>query len=197
MKQWRTQRRRVEIISCRTCASPTTWRGDLHAQMASGEVGATTAGHTLCGTHHGLDDIEESRRRDHHPVRRGHPGEHSRDYRAGPTRPARCSTLPTAAKIDIVCALTMSTAELGGDHGRLRRHVRGVAVGHQRGDELHPRVHDVHGALGAESRHPEQPRQPRPDQGEGSRTGRIVNAVLRRSRVRPAMSWGCSCRTRC
>jgi hypothetical protein len=55
------------------------------------------------------------------------------------------------------------------DHRRLRGHLAGQPVGHQRRQELHPRLHDVHGTVGPEPRHPEQPRQSRPDQGRGTR----------------------------
>ena len=41
--------------------------------------------------------------------------------------------------------------------------------GHQRRQELHPRLHDVHRAQRAQPRDPEQPRQPGADQGRGAR----------------------------
>ena len=168
--------------------------GDLHAQMASGEVGAQRL--------HGA--VRPARPRRHRGARR-------RDHRAAPRRPpapasASCpaGTAPTPAplldladgsRIDIVCALTVDP-EARRDHRRLHRLLRRQPVGHQRRQELHPRLHDVHGALGAQPGHPQQPRQPGADQGRSPRKARS-STPSRRSRARPATSSGCSCPTRC
>ena len=84
---------------------PDHMAGDLHAQMASGEVGAQRL-QALCDRH-GLDDIEELAdeiiERSEAATRasiRELPGRH-----VPRRRPS--STSPTAAAIDIVCAITV------------------------------------------------------------------------------------------
>ena len=110
--------------SCPTSASPSTVTGDLHAQMASGEIGATRLNALLDA--HGLDDIEESRRRDHRALRgRDAPGD-PRAARRDVPGAARCSTSPTAREIDIHVAVTVDP-DSGRDPGRLRRLVAGAA----------------------------------------------------------------------
>ena len=138
---------------------PDHMAGDLHAQMASGEVGAQRLA-ALCDRH-GLDDIEdladEIIERSEDATRDGIRELASRHA----TSPRRSLDLADGSEIDIVCALIVDA-----DAGEITVDYNGSAdasrVGHQRRQELHARLHHLHGAVGAQPRHPEQPRQPRP-----------------------------------
>ena len=157
---------------------PDHMAGDLHAQVASGEVGSQRL-LALCdaaraGRHRG------SGRRDHQPFGGGHPGLDPPASRrhvplARAARPGRRLAASTST-----CALTID-ADAGEVHGRLRRLVRGQPVRDQRREELHPRVHDVRGAQRAEPGDPEQPRQP----GARSRSRRRRAASSTRCRPQP------------
>ena len=74
------------------------------------------------------------------------------------------------------------------DPRRLRGLVGRQPVRHQRREELHARLHDVHGAQRAQPRGAEQPRQPGADQGRGARgqhrQRRVARAVHRAPRRR-------------
>ena len=86
---------------------PDHMAGDLHAQMASGEVGAQRLA-ALCDQH-GLDDIEdladEIIGRSEAATRAGDQGAPGRHVPLA----ARCSTSPTAAASTSSCALTVDT----------------------------------------------------------------------------------------
>ena len=75
---------------------PDHMAGDLHAQMASGEVGAQRL-RTLCDRHD-LDDIEELADEIIEPVGGRHPRHRSASFPQARTGPARCWTWPTAAR---------------------------------------------------------------------------------------------------
>ena len=165
---------------------PDHMAGDLHAQMASGEVGAQRL---LCAVRPSRPRRHRgARRRDHRAAPRTRPVPASASSPAGTYRVVgRCSTSPTAAEIEIVCALTVDaeTGEITVDYTGI---VRRQPVGHQRRQELHPRLHDLHRPLGAEPRDPEQPRQPRADQddrpGGIDRQRRVAATVHRPTRRR-------------
>ena len=74
---------------------PDHMAGDLHAQMASGEVGAQRL-RALCDQH-GLDDIEDLADEIIDRSRGGHAGRHPRAAGRHVPRRAPCSTSPTAA----------------------------------------------------------------------------------------------------
>ena len=89
---------------------PDHMAGDLHAQMASGEVGAQRLA-ALCDQH-GLDDIEDLADEIIDRSRGGHPGRASGSCRPARTTPVRCSTSPTAAA-STSCARSPSTPNAG------------------------------------------------------------------------------------
>ena len=84
---------------------PDHMAGDLHAQMASGEVGAqrltALCDRTRPRRHRG------ARRRDHQRSRGGHPGVDPRPARPGRTAPSAVLDLADGSRIDIVCAITV------------------------------------------------------------------------------------------
>lgn len=85
---------------------PDHMAGDLHAQMASGEIGAQRLA-ALCD-HHGLDDIEdladEIIERSEAATRAG-----IRELTAGTFHSSALLDLADGSRIDIVCALTVDT----------------------------------------------------------------------------------------
>ena len=171
---------------------PDHMAGDLHAQMASGEVGRpAAAGRCATATSSTTSRTWPTRSS---PAPRRPPGPASASCPPARTAPAPCSTWPTAAR-STSCAPSPSTRSRR-DHRRLRGLVRRQPVRHQRGQELHPRLHHVHRARRAEPRAAQQPRQPGADQGRGARSARS-STRCRRSRAPPATSWACSCPTRC
>ena len=171
---------------------PDHMAGDLHAQMASGEVGAQRL-RSLCDRH-GLDDIEDLA--DEIITR-------SEAATRASIRELPAGTYHASAVLDLADG-SRDRHRLRGhgrqrrrrDPRRLRRLVGRQPVRHQRRQELHPRLHDVHGALGAEPRAAQQPRQPGADQGRGTggldRQRRLAAAVHGPPRRR-----ACSCPTRC
>ena len=167
--------------------------GDLHAQLASGEVGAQRLT-TLCARSRSRRHRGASPTRSSSAPRRP-PARASVRLPAGTYASSAILDLADGSRIDIVCAVHVDP-ERRRDHRRLRGHLARQPMGHQRRQELHPRLHHVHGPLGAQPRHPQQPRQPRPDQGRGAR-GLDRQRRAARSRAPPATSSACSCRTRC
>ncbi len=168
-----------------TSASPTTWPATCTPRWPPARS-APSASRSLCDRH-GLDDIEELADEIIVAVRGGHPGQHPRAAGRHVPRPRRCSTSPTAAR-SRSSARSPSTRSRR-DHSSTTPGSSGASpLGHQRRQELHPRLHDVHGALGAQPRAAEQPRQPRADQGRGprglDRQRRVAAAVHRPPRRR-------------
>jgi hypothetical protein len=163
---------------------PDHMAGDLHAQMASGEVGAQRL-RALCDRH-GLDDIEDladeiisrSEAATRASIRELPAGTYSASARARPRRRQQ----------DRHRLRGHGRSRGRRDHRRLRGLVGRQPVRHQRRQELHARVHHVHGALGAQPRAAQQPRQPGADQGRGpgrfDRQRGVAAAVHRPSRGR-------------
>ena len=171
---------------------PDHMAGDLHAQMASGEVGAQRL-LSLCDRH-GLDDIEDLA---DEIITRSEAATRAsiRELPAGTYHASAVLDLADGSLIDIVCAITVDS-EAGEITRRLRRLVGRQPVRHQRRQELHARLHHVHGAVGAEPRAAQQPRQPGADQGRSARRvdrQRGVAAAVHGA----ARGRACSCRTRC
>ncbi len=115
-----------------------------------------------------------SRRRDHRPLRGGHASGHPRA--AGRHVHVRRRARPRRRQPDRHRLRDHGRPRRRRDPRRLRRLVGRQPVRHQRGEELHPRLHHVHRASRAQPRAAEQPRQPGADQGEAPE-GSIVNAV--------------------
>ena len=88
---------------------PDHMAGDLHAQMASGEVGAQRLEHVVRA--HGLDDIESWPTRSSTVPKRP-PGTAFASCRAGPTNRSAVLDLADGSKIDIVVR-SRSIAMLG------------------------------------------------------------------------------------
>ena len=84
---------------------PDHMAGDLHAQMASGEIGAQRLAAPVRQPrprrHRG------PRRRDHPPLRGRHPRQHPRAAGRDATRRPPCSTSPTARSSTSCCAITV------------------------------------------------------------------------------------------
>ena len=144
---------------------PDHMAGDLHAQMASGEVGAQRLS-ALCDQH-GLDDIEaladEIIDRSEAATRAS-----IRALARGTYDASAVLDLADGSRIDIVCSRA-GRPRRRRDHRRLRGQLARQSVGHQRRQELHPRLHHVRGAQRAQPRYPQQSRQPGADQGRGAR----------------------------
>ena len=171
----RAQRRRVEVHPLQRPPARPHGRRPARPDGVSGEVGAQRL-HALCDRH-GLDDIEALADEIIERSRGGDTRQHPRA--AGRHVPRRSAMLDLAdgSQIDIVCAMTVDP-DARRDHRRLRRARRARArTGINVVRELHPRLHDVHGALRAQPGAAEQPRQPGADQGRSRPRASIVNAV--------------------
>ena len=158
----RAQSRRLEVHPLqRPPARPHGWRPPRPDGLGRGRGPA--AGHAVRRPrprrHRG------SGRRDHRAVRGGHPGHHLRTRRGHLRRIGRAG--PGRRQSSRHRLLYDGGSRRRRDNRRLRGVQRRQPVGHQRGPQLHPRLHHLHGALGAEPRHPQQPRQPGAHQDAG------------------------------
>ena len=138
---------------------PDHMAGDLHAQMASGEVGAQRLG-SLCDSYD-LDDIEDLA---DEIIDRSEAATRASiaELSAGEYQADAVLDLADGSRIDIVCSLRVDPAP--GRSSLTMPAPPRPAPGHQCGAQLHPRLHHVHRALGAEPRNSQQPRQPGPNQ---------------------------------
>ena len=172
---------------------PDHMAGDLHAQMASGEVGAQRL-LALCDQH-GLDDIEALA---DEIIERSEAATRASDPRAaGRHVPRRSAVLDLAdgSRIDIVCAITVDP-----DAGEILVDYEGSSGASPYGINVVKNYTHAYTTFTVRSvlnpEHPEQPRQPGADQGRGAR-GLASSTPSRPSRARRATSSGCSCPTRC
>ena len=164
--------------------------GDLHAQMASGEVGAAPADavRTPWSRRH-----RGSRRRDHRALRGGHAGVDPRAA-VGHVRSQR-RPRPCRRQHDRHRLRRHGRRRCRRHPRRLRRLVTGQPVRHQRRLELHARTRrsrcgrsstpSCRTTTGAWRRSGSRPRRDR------------SSTPSRHNRARPAMSWACSCPARC
>ena len=191
MRRRRAQRRRVEVHPLQR--PPARPHGRRPPRPDGVGRGRRPAAEALCDQH-GLDDIEaladEIIERSEAATRAG-----IRELPAGTHHASAVLDLADGSR-DRHRLRAHGRPRGGRDHRRLHRLLRRQPVGHQRRQELHPRLHHVHRALGAQPRHPQQPRQPGADQGRSprglDRQRRVAAAVHGPPRRR-----ACSCPTRC
>ena len=177
--------------SCPTCASPTTWPATSTPRWRPAR--SARNGSWPSARQHGLDDIEDladeiierSEAATRASIRALPGGTYRAHVAARPRRRLPHRHRRRASRVD---------AEAGEILVDYEGSSRGQPLRHQRRQELHARLHDVHGAQRAQPGDPEQPRQPGADQGRGAR-GQHRQRRLARSRARRATSSGCSCPT--